>query len=438
MTERPEALIARSRNREAQVAIVGLGYVGLPLAVAMAESGFHVVGIDKDEKRIASLQSGESSTSDVSAIRLRKAIKSRSLELTRDFAQVESSDAIIICVPSPLTKHREPDTSYIVEATESITPHLRKGQLIVLESTSYPGTTEELIKPRLEARGFEIGKDIYLAFSPERVDPGNKKYTLQAVPKVVGGVTQNCTEVAKVLYEQVIHAGVHTVSSPRAAEMEKLLENIFRNVNIALVNELAQLCDRMDINIWEVIEAAKTKPYGFMPFYPGPGVGGHCIPIDPFYLSWKAREYDFRTHFIELAGEVNTNMPAFVVSKLTRLLNRRQQALNGAKILVLGVAYKADIADTRESPGLRLISLLEREGAAVSYHDPYVPRVSLGGKRYESLVLSEGVLQSMDAVVLVTDHSGFDYDLIADCPNLILDTRNVLENREGKARISRL
>ena len=433
MSESTEKIIAQFRNKEAQVAIVGLGYVGLPLAVAMAESGFHVVGIDKNDERIASLKSGESSTSDVSSSRLRAAIESGSLELgTRDFAQVESSTAIIICVPSPLTKHREPDTSYIVEATESIAPHLRSGQLIVLESTSYPGTTEELVKPRIEAQGFEVGKDIYLAFSPERVDPGNKEYTLQAVPKVVGGVTQNCTEVAKALYEQVIRAGVHTVSSPRAAEMEKLLENIFRNVNIALVNELSQLCDRMDIDIWEVIEAAKTKPYGFMPFYPGPGVGGHCIPIDPFYLSWKAREYDFRTHFIELAGEVNTNMPAFVISKLARILNRRQQALNGAKILLLGIAYKADIADTRESPGIKLISLLEREGAEVFYHDPYVPQVTLGGKQYESVALTQELLQAMEAVVLVTDHSVFDYNSITDHCKLLLDTRNaVSEKREN-------
>jgi len=432
MSESTEKIVAQFRNKEAQVAIVGLGYVGLPLAVAMAESGFHVVGIDKNDDRIASLKSGESSTSDVSSGRLREAIESGSLGLTGDFAQVENSDAIVICVPTPLTKHREPNTSYIVEATESIVPHLRKGQLVVLESTSYPGTTEELLKPRIEAQGFEVGKDIYLAFSPERVDPGNKKYTLQAVPKVVGGVTDNCTKVAKALYEKVIHAGVHTVSSPRAAEMEKLLENIFRNVNIALVNELTQLCDRMDIDIWEVIEAAKTKTYGFMPFYPGPGVGGHCIPVDPFYLSWKAREYDFRTHFIELAGEVNTNMPAFVVSKLARLLNHQRRTLNGAKVLLLGIAYKTDIADIRESPGLKLVPLLEREGVKVSYHDPYVPQVTLMGKQYKSLALSKEVLQSMDAVVLVTDHSVFDYDLIADYCKILLDTRNAVnESRKN-------
>jgi len=340
MITRTETLTLRFRNRQAQIAIIGLGYVGLPLAVAMAESGFHVGGIDKNAEHIASLKSGESSTSDVSGVRLREAIRSGKLNLAQYFARIGDSDATIICVPTPLTRHREPDTSYIVEATESIAPHLRKGQLVVLESTSYPGTTEELVKPRLEARGFEIGKDIYLAFSPERVDPGNKAYAIQSVPKVVGGVTENCTRVAKALYEQVIQAGVYTISSPRAAEMEKLLENIFRNVNIALVNELMQLCDRMDIDVWEVIDAAKTKPYGFIPFYPGPGVGGHCIPVDPFYLSWKAREHDFRTHFIELAGEVNTNMPAFVASKLARLLNRRQQALNGAKIILLALPIK--------------------------------------------------------------------------------------------------
>lgn len=424
-----EGPIARFRNKEARIAIVGLGYVGLPLAVAMAESGFHVVGIDKDDEHITSLKSGESSTSDVSSVRLRKAIKSGSLDLTRDFAEVEDSDAIIICVPSPLTRYREPDTSYIVEAAESIAPHLQKGQLVVLESTSYPGTTEELLKPRLEAQGFEIGKDIYLVFSPERVDPGNKEYTLQAVPKVVGGITENCTRVAKALYEQVIEAGVYSVSSPKVAEMEKLLENIFRNVNIALVNELTQLCDRMDISIWEVIEAAKTKPYGFMPFYPGPGVGGHCIPIDPFYLSWKAREYDFPTHFIELAGEVNANMPAFVVSKLARLLNRQQKALNGAKILLLGLSYKADIADTRESPALKLISLLERAGARIVYHDPYVRQVIVDRKLYRSTDLTSEILHSMDTVVLVTDHSAFDYDFILKHCDLLLDTRNAVKSK---------
>jgi UDP-N-acetyl-D-glucosamine dehydrogenase len=428
MNESREGIVARFRNKEAQVAIVGMGYVGLPLAVVMAESGFHVVGIDKDEERLEKLSCGESLTSDVSDLRLREAIASGSFELVQDCARVATTDAIIICVPSPLTRHREPDTSYIVEAAESIAPHLQRGQLVVLESTSYPGTTEELVKPRLEARGFEIGKDIYLAFSPERVDPGNREYTLQAVPKVVGGVTENCTSVAKALYEQVIQAGVHTVSSPRAAEMEKLLENIFRNVNIALVNELAQLCDRMDIDIWEVIEAAKTKPYGFMPFYPGPGVGGHCIPVDPFYLSWKAREYNFRTHFIELAGEVNTNMPVFVVSKLARIMNRRQQALNGAKIMLLGVAYKRDVADIRESPALKLIALLEQEGARIAYHDPYVPRVIVNVVSYESVALTQETLRSMDAVVLVTNHSAFDYDFITKHCKVILDTRGVVRS----------
>jgi len=432
MSESTEGVVARFRNKEAKIAVIGLGYVGLPLAVAMVESGFHVVGVDRDEGRIAKLRSGESSTSDIDGVCLREAIKSGNLNLTQDFVKVENSDAIIVCVPSPLTRHREPDTSYIVEATESIVPHLRKGQLVVLESTSYPGTTGELVKPRLEARGFEIGKDIYLAFSPERVDPGNKEYTLRVVPKVVGGVTGNCTRVAKTLYEQVVQAGVYTVSSPRTAEMEKLLENIFRSVNIALVNELTQLCDRMDIDIWEVIEAAKTKPYGFMPFYPGPGVGGHCIPVDPFYLSWKAREHDFQTHFIELAGEVNTNMPAFVVSKLTRLLNRRQQALNGAKILLLGIAYKRDVADIRESPALKLIALLEQGGARIAYHDPHVRQVIVDGKLYKSVVLASETLQSRDAVVLVTDHSTFDYDFITDHCDLLLDTRNAVKtNREN-------
>ena len=422
-------LITRFRNKQARIAIIGLGYVGLPLAVAMAESDFHVVGIDKDEGRITSLKRGESSTSDVDDGRLRRAIEPGNLTLTLDFAEVKDSDAIVICVPTPLTKHRAPDPSCIIEAIESIVAYLHQGQLVVLESTSYPGTTEELIKPRLEARGFTVGEDIYLAFSPERIDPGNKRYGLQDVPRVVGGVTKNCTEMAKALYEQVIQGRVHTVSSPKVAEMEKLLENIFRNVNIALVNELTQLCDRMGINIWEVIEAAKTKPYGFMSFYPGPGVGGHCIPVDPFYLSWKAREHDFQVHFIELAGEVNANMPAFVVLKLNRILNRQQKHLNGAKVLLLGVAYKRDIADTRESPALKLITLLERESAEVVYHDPYVHKVIVDENLYESVELTQETLQSMDAVLIVTDHSVFDYDFIVDHCKLLLDTRNAVKSK---------
>jgi UDP-N-acetyl-D-glucosamine dehydrogenase len=427
MVSKMKEIIGRYRSRQASIAIVGLGYVGLPLAVAIAEAGFHVVGIDKDEGRITRLKRGESLVPDLDDARLRKAIESGNLILTLDFTGVKDSDAIIICVPTPLTRHREPDTSYIVEAIESIVPYLHQEQLVVLESTSYPGTTEELIKPRIEAQGFRIGEDIYLAFSPERIDPGNKSYDFQDVPKLVGGVTVKCTEVARALYEEVIRGGVYPVSSPKVAEMAKLLENIFRNVNIALVNELAQLCDRMDIDIWEVIEAAKTKPYGFMPFYPGPGVGGHCIPVDPFYLAWKAREYDFHTRFIELAGEINANMPAFVVSKLSRILNRHQKPLNGSKVLVLGVAYKRDVRDTRESPAIKLIALLEKEGVRVDYHDPYVPQLVVEGKLLKSVPLTQRALQSMDAVILATDHSLFDYDYIADHCTLLLDTRNAVK-----------
>jgi UDP-N-acetyl-D-glucosamine dehydrogenase len=437
MSKSIEGIVVKFRNRKAQVAIIGLGYVGLPLAVAMAEAGFQVVGIDKDDERIASLKSGESSTSDVSSVRLRDATKSGSLELFRDFAQVENSKAIIMCVPSPLTRHLEPDTSYIVAATESIVPHLRKGQLIVLESTSYPGTTEELVKPRIEARGFEIGKDIYLAFSPERVDPGNKGYTLQAVPKVVGGVTENCTEVVKALYEQVIEAGVHAVSSPRAAEMEKLLENIFRNVNIALVNELTQLCDRMNIDIWEVIEAAKTKPYGFMPFYPGPGVGGHCIPIDPFYLSWKAREYDLTTRFIELAGQINDAMPYHVVEQAMKLLNEEGKALRGSKVMLLGMAYKRDIDDLRESPALKVARLLADRGAMLSYHDPYISEINSAGLELRDVVLTPKLLAGQDLVIITTAHTNVDYKEVVGHAPLILDTRNATKGIESR-KIARL
>ncbi|MCL0038041.1 nucleotide sugar dehydrogenase [Thermodesulfovibrionales bacterium] len=422
-------LITRFQNKQAKIVVIGLGYVGLPLAIVMAESGFRVTGIDKDKGVIANLEREEKSISDVDSWRLRKALESENLFLTLNFAEAKNSDAIIICVPTPLTKYREPNTNYILEATDAILPYLSQGHLLVLESTSYPGTTEELIKPRLEAKGFEIGKDIYLAYSPERIDPGSKRYGLQNIPKVVGGVTKNCTEVAKSLYEQVIQSKVHTVSSPKVAEMGKLLENIFRNVNIALVNELTQLCDRMDIDIWEVIEAAESKPYGFMPFYPGPGVGGHCIPVDPFYLSWKARESEFQVHFIELAGEINANMPAFVVLKLNRILNRQQKHLNGAKILLLGVAYKRDIADTRESPALKLITLLERESAEVVYHDPYVHKVIVDENLYESVELTQETLQSMDAVLIVTDHSVFDYDFIVDHCKLLLDTRNAVKSK---------
>lgn len=418
-------ILEKIEIKKTKVAIIGLGYVGLPLAVEIAKANFKVIGIDKNKSRINKINNYESYISDVSNFELKKVVSKKKLIATQNFKALEEVDVIIICVPTPLTNNKEPDMSYIKKSLEDMTLFLHKEQLIVLESTTYPGTTEELIKPHLEDRGFEIGKDIFLAFSPERVDPGNKKYKTGNIPKIVGGITDNCTEVAKKFYEQVISEKVYSVSSAKVAEMVKLLENIFRNVNIALVNELTMLCDRMNIDVWEVIEAAKTKPYGFTAFYPGPGVGGHCIPVDPFYLSWKAKEYDFRTKFIELAGEINSNMPSFVIEKIRRILNQKRKCLNGANILIFGISYKKDVSDVRESPALKIIEFLQKEQTNIYYYDPYVPVISINFKSYKSIKLVNKKLEKMDVTVIITDHSVIDYKFIAKHSQQILDTRNV-------------
>ena len=415
-------------NRTAKVAVIGLGYIGLPLAVEKAKAGFSVIGIDRKKERVDMVNQAKNYIPDIIDAELEGVVKTGGLKATQNFEVISEMDVICICVPTPLTKNKEPDIQYIQSVTEVLIHHLHKEQLIILESTTYPGTTEEVILPRLEKTGLRVGRDIYLAYSPERIDPGNKKYRLKNTPKVVGGVTERCTQLARTFYEQLIEEKVYSVSSPRAAEMEKLLENVFRSVNIALVNEMALLCNRMGIDIWEVIEAAKTKPYGFMPFYPGPGLGGHCIPIDPFYLAWRAKEYDFNTRFIELAAEINERMPHYVVNRVSKVLNEKKRCLNGAKILILGVSYKRDIGDLRESPVLKIIKLLEEEKADVDYHDPYIPNFFFQHRRYESVKLSKSAIKGADIVLIATDHGSYDYGEIVEEANLIFDTRNATRN----------
>ena len=401
------------------VAIVGAGYVGLPLAQTFAEAGRSVLLLDVDADRVAQLNRGESYIEDVESDAFAKHVEQGTIAASTDYDEIADADSILIALPTPLSRQREPDLSILLSATAQIAPRLRKGHLVVLESTTYPGTTREQLLPVLEkGSGLKAGADFHLAFSPERVDPGNTNWSTKTVTKVVGGIDEASTEAAAALYGSAIDA-VHLVSSPEAAELTKLLENIFRSVNIALVNELAQLCDRMNIDVWEVVGAAATKPFGFMSFQPGPGLGGHCMPIDPFYLTWKAREYDFYTEFIELAGKVNENMPWWCLGKITRALNSKEKALKGSKVQLLGVSYKADIDDTRESPALKLIELLQDEGAAVSYHDPYVSELPEHGLSSTPLDPS-----GVDCLVIVTAHSGIDYDELVEKAPLVVDLRN--------------
>lgn len=415
----------RIENGTAVLGVVGLGYVGLPLAVEMAKSGHRVIGFEVSESKVTELRAGRSYIPDVPSEEVAALVGSGLLSATTDFSRVAETDAVVICVPTPLNEMKEPDTSYMERAAETITPYLHADMLVTLESTTYPGTTEEIIRPILESGGLTVGTDLYLAFSPERVDPGNPVYQTRNTPKVVGGVTPACTEHAKLMYERFIDTIV-PVSSTRAAEMTKLLENIFRSVNIALMNELLQLCERMHINLWEVVDAAKTKPFGFMPFYPGPGLGGHCIPIDPFYLSWKAREYDFHTEFIELSGKVNESMPYYVVRRVMDALNTRRKSLAGARVLMLGVAYKADIDDMRESPAIKVAELLLEKGADLVYHDPWIPVFTVNGSEVTSVTLSDEELATADIVVLITSHADVDYASVVREASLILDTRNAL------------
>ncbi|MEW6375072.1 MAG: nucleotide sugar dehydrogenase [Thermodesulfobacteriota bacterium] len=431
-------LIQKILQKKASVGIIGMGYVGLPLVLRFCEEGFRVLGFDVDSKKVTTLKKGKSYLKSIPSSRISQWVRSGLLDVTDDFSRLIEPDCILICVPTPLTEKMEPDLQYIEKTTESIREHLRKGQLVVLESTSYPGTTEELILPKLSSTGLKIGKDFSLAYSPEREDPGNKRFTTHQIPKVVSGVTPSCQKVAVSLYRQIIQKVV-PVSSPRIAELTKLLENIYRSVNIALVNELKMLADRMEIDIWEVIEAASTKPFGFSPFYPGPGMGGHCIPIDPFYLSWKAREYDFTTKFIQLAGEINVSIPYYVVSKTLDALNERGKSIKGAKILILGVAYKKDVDDARESPALAIMDLLRKKGATIFYHDSHIPLLPPFRKyhfKLKSSPLTKKLLHRMDVVVVVTDHSHIDYQWIVKHAPLIIDTRNVTKNmKQWKKKI---
>ncbi|MDO9350396.1 MAG: nucleotide sugar dehydrogenase, partial [Deltaproteobacteria bacterium] len=400
-------LIKRILRKEARVGIIGLGYVGLPLVLRFCEVGYKVLGFDVDSKKVSSLKQGRSYIKTIPSSQISPFVRNGQFDVTDDFSRLSGPDCILICVPTPLTEKKEPDLQYIEKTTGSIRSCLRKGQLIVLESTTYPGTTEELILPELESTGLKVGKDFFLGYSPEREDPGNKGFTTSQIPKVVSGVTPSCKKTAIALYRQVIQKVV-PVSSPRVAELTKLLENIYRSVNIALVNELKMLADRMGIDIWEVIEAASTKPFGFTPFYPGPGMGGHCIPIDPYYLSWKAQEYDFTTRFIFLAGEINVHIPYYVVTKIQDALNERGKSIRGAKILILGVAYKKDVDDARESPALAIMDLLQKKGASLLYHDPYIPVLPSFRKysfKLKSTPLTRPLLHRIDAAVVVTDHS---------------------------------
>lgn len=436
-----KALKEKILKHEAQVGVIGLGYVGLPLAVEKAKVGFPVVGFDINPARVDRVNAADNYIGDVKDEDLRDMVAKKLLAATTDFSRLADCDVVIICVPTPLTVTRDPDISYIEASSAKIAQYLRPGQLITLESTTYPGTTEEVILPLLEKSGLKVGQDFFLAFSPERVDPGNKRFSTKNTSKVVGGMTPVCLEIAYALYMQTI-TNVVPVSSPAAAELTKVFENTYRAINIAMVNELMMLCDRMGIDIWEVVEAAGTKPFGIQTFYPGPGVGGHCIPIDPFYLTWKAREYDFHTRFIELAGEINVEVSYYVVNRVIRALNEENKSLKDAKILVLGVAYKKDIDDVRESPALKIMELLRKQGAGISYHDPYIPVIEPHGgstMRLESVPLTDEVLTEADGVLILTDHSAIDYERVVEKAKLVVDTRNatknVPEHREKIAKI---
>jgi len=420
----------RIANRTARVGVLGLGYVGLPLAVEFAHAGFEVIGIDVQQSKVDQFNRGQSYIKDVKDDVFRPLVESGKLRATTDYSVIRELDTIDICVPTPLRKTKDPDMSYVVAARDAIAEHLHPGLLVMLESTTYPGTTDELVLPMLESRGLKVGQDFFLCFSPERVDPGNANFHTRNIPKVVGGITPLCTEMGALFYQQALERVV-PVSSTRVAEMVKLLENTFRMINIGLVNEMALMCDRMNINVWEVIDAAATKPFGFMPFYPGPGLGGHCIPIDPFYLSWKSKESGIEARFIELAGYINGRMPEFVVEKIQDALNDATKPVRGSHIHVLGVAYKRDIDDVRESPALDIILLLQRRGARVTYSDPYVPRIHSAGEILDAQETFANVANA-DCVVIVTDHSGVDYAKVIERSKLIVDTRNALKQYNSK------
>ncbi len=425
-------------NKTVKIGILGLGYVGLPLAMEFAHSGVNVLGFDIDGKKVNKLNSGKSIIKNIPDSRIKKAIDAKNFTATNDMSQIKKVDAVLICVPTPLTENREPDMQYIVNSCKTISEYLQPGQLITLESTTYPGTSRELMAPILETSGLKAGKDFHLAYSPEREDPGNKSFHTRTIPKVLGGLTKQCQTIAKMVYELAIDE-IIPVSSLEAAEAAKILENVYRCINIAMVNELKMVFDRMGIDVWEVIRAASTKPFGFSAFYPGPGLGGHCIPIDPFYLTWKARQYGMPTRFIELAGEINTDMPHYVIARTMDALNNYKKSLKGSKVLVLGLAYKPDIDDVRESPSLELIELLRDKGAHVDYNDPYIPMTHKQRKydlQMKSKKLSAGMLKKYDAIVIATNHSDYDYNWIVQNSKLVVDTRNATADvKAGRGKI---
>ena len=432
-----ETLIKKIENHEIVVGVVGLGYVGLPLAVEKAKAGFKTIGFDVQQEKVDLVNQGHNYIGDVVDDDLVKLVNAKQLSATSDFSFVKDVDFIAICVPTPLDSHQQPDISYVKDSTIAISKYLKPGTMVVLESTTYPGTTEELIKPILEeGSGLTCGEDFYLGFSPERVDPGNKQFKTKNTPKVVGAIGKDATEVIAKMYREVLVGDVHEVSSPAVAEMEKILENTYRNINIGLVNELAILCDRMNISLWEVVDAAKTKPYGFQAFYPGPGLGGHCIPLDPYYLTWKAREYGFHTSMIEASMMINDKMPEYCVDRAAKVLNRTKKALNGSKVLVLGVAYKADIDDYRESPAIDVIEILQREGANVDFFDPYIPKFRAHGKEYVGIAdISPEVISSYDIVFVAAAHTNVDYDMIEQNAQAIFDSKNAMKDVKNRDKI---
>lgn len=439
MSNRKTELLSKIEGKTATVGIIGLGYVGLPLAVEIAKAGYKTIGFDVQEQKVEQVNRAHNYIGDVVDTALEDVVKSGRLSATSDFSFISSVDCVAICVPTPLDKYQQPDISYVKSSTESVAEYLHEGMLVILESTTYPGTTEELLKPILEAGGLVCGKDFFLAFSPERVDPGNKQYKTKNTPKVVGGVGEDSTTVAAALYRNVLEGGVYEVATPAVAEMEKLLENTYRNINIGLANEMAIICNRMGINVWDVIDAAKTKPYGFQAFYPGPGLGGHCIPLDPFYLTWKAREFDYHTRLIETSGEINTAMPEYVVDRAMKVLNRHKVAMNGARVLVLGVAYKNDIDDYRESPALNVIDHLLEQGADAVYFDPYIPEYKHKGKTHTGLTeLTDEELKNADIVMICTAHECFDYNKIQRLSKAIFDTRNAMKDIQDRSNIELL
>ena len=434
-----EALLNRIHNRSAVIGIVGLGYVGLPLAVESAKSGYRVIGFDVQREKVNMINKGINYIGDILDSELKELVKKEKLSATTDFEFIKEVDIVLICVPTPLDKYQQPDISYVKSSTEAIGKYLRAQMLVILESTTYPGTTEELVLPILEEKsGLRCEEDFYLAFSPERVDPGNLIYKTKNTPKVVGGVGKDSTKIAALLYRNVLESEVFEVSSPKVAEMEKILENTYRNINIGLINEMAIICNKMNINIWEVIEAARTKPYGFQVFYPGPGLGGHCIPLDPYYLTWKAREYDYHTRLIELSGEINNYMPQYILERSSKILNKFKKSLSESKILILGIAYKSDIDDYRESPALKVIENFQKEGAEVKFYDPYISTYRYKGKKYYGIELTQAVLKDADLVIITTAHKKYDYNFIQENSKFIFDTRNATKEVNNRDNVELL